>query len=169
MAVTALPLVLQNKNDSEILNSLRLIAHGYLAKAVANSNTEIRLKYLSYVEEQATLVAKFNNDICYKYLKSQVDITKILPSDFVKKELDIFDEALSSSFQKPKNFSQSKYENAMQVIGSKMDVEELKALQNPDIKNGSLNCSASKNFYKQINLLNPVDKDIIIYAMYNNL
>jgi hypothetical protein len=169
MAVAALPLIEQNKSDAEVFNAIRLIAHGYLAKAVANSNTEIRIKYLSYVYEQAKAISKLGSDICFKYMQSQLDITKVLPIEFVKKELDIFDEALESKFELPRGYSKNKYESLMQVVGSKLTSQELNALQNPDVKNGLSNCSAGVNFYKEINMLNGNDKDLVIYAMFNNL
>ena len=169
MAEAALPLVKQNKSDAEVFNAIRLIAHGYLAKAVANSNTEIRIKYLSYVYEQAKAISKFGSEICYKYMQAQLDITKILQKDFVNKELEIFDEALESKFEMPKNYSKNKYEELMKIIGGKLSNDDLNALQNPDVKNGIKNCSASVNFYNEINLLNNYDKDIVIYAMFNNL
>jgi hypothetical protein len=57
----------------------------------------------------------------------------------------------------------------MLKVGSKLSSADLNALQSPDLLNGLSNCSAGVNFYSEINLLNSNDRDIVIYAMFNNI
>jgi len=166
VASSALPLLLQGKPDNEVFTAIRLKAQPLMMKAVANSNQKIRLKFASLGRDESEAIAKYGGEICYKFLKAQIDITKVLTAEMVSREIKIYDEALDSEFVKPTNYSKSAVEAVFAEISTKMDPAEVSALDKPDIKNGDLNCFALVSFYKAINAVSTQKQDIIIYELY---
>ena len=166
VALATLPLLQQGKPDNEVFTAMRLKAQPLMIKAVSNSNQSIRLKFASLGKDESEAVSKFGGEICYKFLTSQLDITKILSPEMVNRELKIYDEALDSKFVKPVNYSNSAVDAVFADLFAKIDPSEVAALAKPDINNGNLNCLSIVSLYKVINSLSPSKQDIIIYEMF---
>jgi len=161
-----LPLLKQGKTDSEVFTAMRQKAQPLMIKAVSNSNQKIRLQFVMLGLEESQAIAKFGGETCYKFLTSQVDVTKVFPDEIVKKELKIYDEALNAKLEIPLNYSEKAAESIFTEIFTQIDSKEVSALMKPSIENGNLNCSSSISLYKAINSLSPSKQDIVIYEMF---
>lgn len=165
VAASAVPLLEQGKSDNEVFSAIRQKSVPMMLKAVSNSNRDIRLRFGSLGLEQSKEIAKLGGDICYKFLMSQLDISKVLPAELVKKELKIYEDALDSEFIPPANYSESAANLVFDEIFSLMAQDEVQALNEPNIKNGGVTCSAMISYYKAMNSLSQSKRDLIIFQM----
>ncbi len=163
-ADAALPLIIAGKADSEVFNAIRGIAGGLQTKAVANSTPEIRIRFADLGAAQATEIAKLGVSACAAFILAQLDVTKVLSKALVDQELKLMEDALDSTFVRPKNYTDDAFDNAIQVVVADMSDSEIRAIGAPDATNVEASCTAIVKYYNGIIKL-PVDqRDIVTYG-----
>ena len=153
------------ETDADAMTTSRKYLASYTMRAIAESNPQIRARYLSLLVDQTRYVATLGPKFCAALLASKLDITKSLPKNLVDRELTITQEALDSDFIPPLNYSNANFEKYLVSALTKMNDSEIQAISNPSSKPTQETCSGLVKFYEGIAAMPPSQIDLVFYGL----
>lgn len=157
----------EGKTDSDVLTSVRLFLVEYQMRAIAESDPTVRPKFAKLLSDQAREVSRYGADLCVAYLQGSANFAHISPS-LLKREEELTSKALSSTFEKPKNYSDARFKGLISDATAQMTAEELEAIGTSGKVGREFVCSAINKFYSGIDKLSPKEQDIVIYGLILN-
>lgn len=166
LAEQLIPLIEAGKKDSEILNVARAYMWTYETKIIAYSNPAIRAAFADLGLAQSHEVSKYGAEACLAFVNAKIDISKVMPSALVKRELALIEEGLDSAYV-PSGYNEESYNLVASKLLISMTEGEVNALSNPIKENSNNLCSALTKFYEGIVNLEPDEKDLVVFGMFS--
>lgn len=135
--------------DAQVTNASRAVIAAAYPKILKIAPADVLADYVSLASDQLAAAKSVSIEACDRFLRSELDITRVLPREYADREMKILIRALSST-DNPINFDEARTTTDFQNALVGLTDEQLQALVKPAESTPDVRCDAAVAMYKSI-------------------
>lgn len=148
-------------SDADITNAMRSVIAEIYPKLIKTADVSTLDSYLKLMIDEMQAARAVSGEACTKLLATQLDITKTLPKEIVKREQKFLMQALATPPQTDmKSPDPAQFDRITQLVVTRMPQQYINVISNMEAYAGQpeLVCGAIIAFYQGIDALPPHDR-----------